>query len=744
MSFLKGATFRIWLPYALVVFGTAILIGVVYPIRQKQAFIEHKMQQLTEIANHLTQIATRNLSGGNTTELDRAVVRLSDKSGVIIFVYYADTTASPVMVSQHPITANLENVKQDRKNYFTAEGSFRSTFIEHGNILVAMPTDQMNQFISELNYPIYIVLITAVLITTALFYFVSVKVSSPIIEITRFADQMVRGDYSQHLQGSNEFNEIGLLKNSLNNLRITLSKQNHINQQLTTDLEFQVSKRTHELHAALKKLNNSEKIAKIGNFQYWIETDVWEVSENITEILGIKSEDLTDMKSFLNVIRQETREKVDTSLQSGFLQKKRIEIDFTISERYRRGYQWATLIGEYHEVLGRGACFSGTIQDISERKKAEAEVHKLSLVARLINSGVILTDIEKKIIWANEGMQKLTGYTVNEMIGKTPRLFQSEKTDASTLARISQQLKLQQSIKVELQNIRKDGIGYWIELNIQPFWDEYENLSGYLAIQVDITERKRYEEELKKSLLRETDLNQMKSQFLSMASHELRTPLTSIQSSAELLAMQLEDQTIPIHSEKSKRHTSRIINEVTRLTSFMNDTLVLSKIEAGKVSFQPVLSDVPAIINEILEGKEVLHKDNRKISIAYSGNPRLVKLDPLLFSHIVINLASNALKYSKGKEAPKIEIEYHDELVSIHFIDYGIGIPPDDHGKLFQSFFRASNAESIQGSGLGLMIVKQFVELHQGELRIKSEVNVGTTITVELKYDTQRPVSELV
>jgi PAS domain S-box-containing protein len=519
-----------------------------------------------------------------------------------------------------------------------------------------------------------------------------------------------------------------------------LSKQKRINQQLTTDLEVKVSKRTHELHAALRKLNNSEKIAKIGNFQYWINTDVWEASENITEILGIKSEELTNMKSFLNIVRQETREKVDISLQSACKQKKRIQIDFTISERYRRGYQWATLIGECHELPGHGACFSGTIQDISERKKAEAEVHKLSLVARLINSGVILTDIEKKIIWANEGMQKLTGYTVTEMIGKTPRLFQSEKTDAETLARINQQLKLQQSIKVELQNIRKDGICYWIELNIQPFWDEYENLSGYLAIQVDITERKRYEEELKKSLLRETDLNQMKSQFLSMASHELRTPLTSIQSSAELLAIQLESSTLSIDSEKSKRHTNRIINEVSRLTSFMNDTLVLSKTEAGKVSFQPVMCDVPAMINEILEGKEILQKDNRKIDIDYSGHPRLVHLDPLLFSHIVTNLASNALKYSKGKDAPKIEIVFHEKTIVIHFIDFGIGIPQEDQKKLFQSFFRASNAESIQGSGLGLMIVKQFVELHQGQLHVKSEVNVGTTITVELQYDNQPAV----
>ncbi len=101
------------------------------------------------------------------------------------------------------------------------------------------------------------------------------------------------------------------------------------------------------------------------------------------------------------------------------------------------------------------------------------------------------------------------------------------------------------------------------------------------------------------------------------------------------------------------------------------------------------------------------------------------------------NLASNALKYSKGKDAPKIEIVFHEKTIVIHFIDFGIGIPPEDQKKLFQSFFRASNAESIQGSGLGLMIVKQFVELHQGQLHVKSEVNVGTTITVELQYDNQ-------
>jgi len=258
----------------------------------------------------------------------------------------------------------------------------------------------------------------------------------------------------------------------------------------------------------------------------------------------------------------------------------------------------------------------------------------------------------------------------------------------------------------------------------------------------DITIRKRAEQELRTALAREAELSNMKTGFITMTSHEFRTPLTTIQSTSELMSMMLANQHYT-GKEKVERYLDRIIGEVGRLTTLMNDILVLGRIDAGKIPFNPISLDALGFITEVIDGKHFLKSDDRVTGITHSGTPVALWADPALLSHVLTNLISNALKYSKGAPPPQVMLEFGSNILSIHIRDFGMGIPESEQKNLFQSFYRASNAENIQGTGLGLAIVKQFVDLHGGTVSVYSKEGEGSVFSVHLSYEPvkSKPVS---
>lgn len=249
------------------------------------------------------------------------------------------------------------------------------------------------------------------------------------------------------------------------------------------------------------------------------------------------------------------------------------------------------------------------------------------------------------------------------------------------------------------------------------------------------TELESIKRDLEISLAKETEINRMKSRFISMTSHEFRTPLTTIQANAELLEIFLNDKSLIIPKSTGK-YLGRISTEVTRLTHLMNDILLMGRIESGKIPFKPLATDVVALVGELSDGQRFEDAgSDRKLQISYLGEPRLVQVDPFLFNHIITNLVSNAFKYSKGCPSPELILEFEANSLKVSVRDYGIGIPEADQNKIFDSFFRSSNVENIQGTGMGLAIVKQFLDLHNAEINILSEEHKGTTVSVRFSYE---------
>lgn len=229
---------------------------------------------------------------------------------------------------------------------------------------------------------------------------------------------------------------------------------------------------------------------------------------------------------------------------------------------------------------------------------------------------------------------------------------------------------------------------------------------------------------------KEKELNQLKTRFVSMASHEFRTPLSSIQLSASLI-----DKYTSKHDVASvEKHTTKIKNAINNLTVILNDFLSLEKLEAGKVQSNPTWFDLIAFAEEIAEEMQLISKQNQLIVYEHKGTTAQVYLDQNLLKGCIINLISNAIKYSGENTMIQFNSMVNGRELVIDVKDNGIGIPEADQSNLFEPFFRAHNTGDITGTGLGLNIVKRYVCLMNGTVSCQSSQNIGTTFTLVFNF----------
>lgn len=248
-----------------------------------------------------------------------------------------------------------------------------------------------------------------------------------------------------------------------------------------------------------------------------------------------------------------------------------------------------------------------------------------------------------------------------------------------------------------------------------------------------VAERDITKGELKKSLVREKELGELKSQFISMASHQFRTPLTVIQANIELFQM-LANQIDTKLQGKFETISIRIQEEVIRLTSLMNDVLLLGKLNANVLTASMEKKDIVEVTQTIIDKLNQIQTDRRSCFNNIIGTPREINIDETLFSHAYTNLLENAFKYSKEKLPPESIITFKEDSVTIQIKDHGRGIPKDDINNLFQPFYRGTNTADIEGTGLGLVVCKKYIELQKGTIEVLSEVDKETVFTIELDY----------
>jgi PAS domain S-box-containing protein len=383
-----------------------------------------------------------------------------------------------------------------------------------------------------------------------------------------------------------------------------------------------------------------------------------------------------------------------------------------------------------------------------EKSRDQLEASLSFQKAILDNAGamIIATDKRGVLKLFNPEASLNLGYSQEEVVNNfTPILFHNrseiERKRSSLLLQFGINIDDEFEVLVERAKrniheeeqctfIRRNGEQLPVSLTISSIRDSTGEISGFMWIAIDVSARKKAEENLYESLKKEKELGELKSRFVSMASHEFRTPLSAILSSAYLI----EKHTKTDDQPKREKHLQRIFSSVNMLTNILNDFLSLGRIEEGKLLVSLSQINIRELMISIARDMKSTLKKHQKIRCFHEGNP-YVLLDPSLLKHIVMNLVSNASKFSFERSPIEITTISSDSHVFISVKDFGMGIAADDQRHLKERFFRGANAVNIQGTGLGLHIVSKYAELLNGVVECNSELEKGTEFVV--KFDKQ-------
>jgi PAS domain S-box-containing protein len=449
------------------------------------------------------------------------------------------------------------------------------------------------------------------------------------------------------------------------------------------------------------------------------------------ELIGAQIEMLVPMK--LAGAHQKLRE--------GFVQepsRRSMGIGRDLCARRKDGSEFPVEISLNHFENEGDRYVMALLSDITQRKTTEQELEKLNqelehrvqlrtrelaesqnlyaVIARNFPNGIIMVfDQDFNYVFAEGRELFKMGVTSDELVG------------TNYLTRLGEGVRdtIEQHLRTvfEGQNANFDMIvdDKHYELHAVPLRDSTGLVTRILVVETNVTQQKRAEKNMLKTLDKERQLNELKSRFVAMASHEFRTPLSTILTSLSLVAR----YTAPEQEANRLKHYNRIRSSVHNLTGILNDFLSLDKLETGMIATNPEQIELRTFLEDMVDELQSLCKDGQIISLQFE-NDGIVKADKNMLRNIVMNLISNALKYSGENQAVEVKVAFKDAKVYVSVIDHGIGIPEADQLHMFERFFRAHNATNIQGTGLGLNIVKKYLDLMGGDIWFESTLGNGS------------------
>ncbi|MDB5134994.1 MAG: domain S-box protein [Mucilaginibacter sp.] len=400
-------------------------------------------------------------------------------------------------------------------------------------------------------------------------------------------------------------------------------------------------------------------------------------------------------------------------------------------------------------------------------------MHNAALLKAIIENaidGIVVIDYRGRMVSVNPSACALFGYSENELCGNNVNMLipppdkdihdeyikqytQTRQAHVIGIGRVVIALKKDGSVfpaRLAVSEAKLNGKNIFVGIihdissekaaqqKLQQYNTELESVvkerTGFLKNIV--SELEKAKEEVNISLMKEKEVNLLKTRFVSMASHEFRTPLSTIQLSASLI----EHYYDRLNKGKIFRHLDKIKSAVVNLTSILNDFLSVERIEAGKISPVYIEFELKEFCKEIIEAMKMQTKQGQRINYKHIGKTSRITLDSNLLQHCLVNLISNAIKYSHEGGMIELKTEIGAEKCRIEVKDQGISIPKEDQVHLFEVFFRASNTNDIEGTGLGLNIVKRYTELMSGRIDFESDTTTGSifTLTFPIKAGNMR------
>ncbi|MDA0524079.1 PAS domain S-box protein [Methanococcoides alaskense] len=452
------------------------------------------------------------------------------------------------------------------------------------------------------------------------------------------------------------------------------------------------------------------------------------ISKEITAMTGYPASDLigSSVRTFASLIHPDDVEMVANAIDRSLTEERPY---FTIL------YRVLDSQSNVHHVFERGRgifengklmFFDGIIFDISDQKEMGQKIRLFKTIVDGAGYGVSIKDVTGKIIYVNEIFAQMHGFDTDELMDSHISLLRND----NAVCEGGPQKASKGYDMNEVLRVRKDGSEFPALMNCFVIMDDSNEPVYFSNTVIDITERKRSELITHQAMEVAENANRTKSEFLANMSHELRTPLNSVIGFSDVLLTENFGQL----NDKQTKYMKNISSSGTHLLNLIQDILDISKIEAGKLGLTYEKFSVPPTINEVVLSMSDFAKSKQVSVTVHNNGVDMITADRTKFKQILYNLLNNSLKFSTKNGYVKIHTEIIDDMLELCVRDNGVGIPEDKMGHLFDQFYQADASSSRQygGAGLGLTLVKQFADMHGGDVHVESKESVGTTVYVRI------------
>lgn len=519
---------------------------------------------------------------------------------------------------------------------------------------------------------------------------------------------------------------------------------------LVSDISIR-KKAEQQLQISASFLKEAEKLANVAHYEINTETGAMTWSDHFYRLLQVDRNEIAQPTAeiAMSFVHPDDKENVLEAYRKSVTLNEPYEMNFRVIRKDGEVRNLNNTVVVHEDRKRKMNTLFGVIHDVTEQRRVEESLRELNadleervaqrtrqleqnqflykMIARNFPTGNISVFDENLNYIFVEGKELFKRGITSEMLIGTSFL---DRVDPAVRDDIEQKLReVQKGRNLDFELSSKNRT-YFVNAVGMPMDDS--GVMHILMVTRNITAQKQAEIDIKRALEKEQMLNELKSRFVSMASHEFRTPLTSILNSVSLISKYIEKSGIDDETaEKQRRHLDRIKKSTKHLTSILNDFLSIDKLEHGKIEIVHSQFDITEFANDVIQDMDGLRRKDQQIEYRHAGE-RIATLDRQMLMNIFNNLLSNAVKYSKDDGVVLMETRIENATLTARFKDQGIGIPKEDQNNLFDRFFRAKNVSDIQGTGLGLNIVKNYVEFAGGSIELQSEENVGTEITIIL------------